>query len=76
MLLFQQSYAIKNLLGRPKTPTTTYNGSFCCLLACSLYHKDAYNTSFPVMEIMERTKERIKQNDPFLWHEIAGVAAP
>ena len=62
MLLFQQSYAIKNLLGRPKTPTTTYNGSFCCLLACSLYHKDAYNRSFPVMEIIKNQRESSKMN--------------
>ena len=45
-LLRQQSYAIKNHIGHPKPPTRV----FCLLLAGSLWHKGAYNRTFPCME--------------------------
>ena len=45
MLICQLSYAIKNQLGHPKPPT-----GLCLLLAGSLWHEDAYNSSFPCME--------------------------
>merc|ERR1719189_1088759 len=41
-LLRQQSYAIKNQLG--------HWGVFCLPLAGSLWHKGAYNRTFPCME--------------------------
>ena len=50
----QQSYAIKNQLGHPKpllgNEKYPHWGVFCLLLAGSLWHKGAYNRTFPCME--------------------------
>ena len=46
-LLCQQSYAITNQLRHSKPPPTR---GFGTLLAGSLWHKGAYNRTFPCME--------------------------